>query len=85
MAADCHCPTEQSRPVSPGNIDVIPFIGRFIKIASSKIPIGERLRIPREKSLITGILIQVVAATTLSQTIDPNSTFSSYPPFTHTD
>ncbi|MGV2338623.1 MAG UNVERIFIED_CONTAM: hypothetical protein LVR18_32930 [Planctomycetaceae bacterium] len=72
MAADCHCPTEQSRPVSPGNIGVTPFIGRFIKIASSKIPIGERLRIPREKSLITGILIQVVAATPLPQTIDPN-------------
>ncbi|MFM7038505.1 MAG: hypothetical protein ACKO2L_12370 [Planctomycetaceae bacterium] len=72
MPADCHSPTEQTRPVSPGDIGVALFIGRFIKIASSKIPIGERLPIPREKSLITRILIQVIAGMRLPRTADPN-------------
>jgi hypothetical protein len=72
MAAEYHSPTEQTRPVSPGDIGVDSFIGWFIKIASSKIPIGERLRIPREKSLITPILIQVIAGMRLSIKIDPD-------------
>jgi hypothetical protein len=55
ITAECHSPTKQAQPVSPGNIGTTPFIGRSLKIASSKIPIAKRPGIPAEKSLIVKI------------------------------